>query len=164
MPRPISSRLRAALQAGQTDEVISLLLTLTHPSFAVPIRVTDNGAELVSGGQTFVHFPFQVTLAGDTENTPAVKLSFDGTDRTIIEEIRGTNGDPIQVELSIVLASTPDTIEAGPSIFSLRNITSDAGTVTGDLRLEEILTEPYPADSFSPSRFPGCFGLASTQT
>lgn len=164
MPRPISARFRAAMQAGQTDEVISFLLTLRHPSFLVPVRVTDNGEDLVSGGETYVHFPFQITLAGETESSPTVKLSIDGTDRKIIQEIRGTNGEPIQVELSVVLAATPDVIEAGPSFFKLRNVTYDAGTVSGDLRLEELLTEPYPTDSFSPSRFPGCFGLASTQT
>lgn len=164
MPRPISSRMRAALQAGQTAEVISLLLTLTHPSFVAPIRVTDNGEDLVAGGQTYQQFPFQIDLPGDSENTPAVRLSIDGIDRRIIQAIRETDGEPISVELSVVLAATPEVIESGPYLFKLRNVTFDASTVQGELRYEDIMNEPFPADSFSPSRFPGCFGLASTET
>ncbi len=165
MPRPISSRMRVALQAGQTDEVISLLLTLTHPSFVAPIRVTDNGEDLVAGGQTYQQFPFQIdNIPGDSENLPSVRLSIDGIDRRIIQAIRETDGEAISVELSVVLASTPDVIESGPYVFKLRNVTFDASTVQGELRYEDIMSEPFPADSFSPSRFPGCFGLASTET
>lgn len=164
MPRPISSRMRAALQAGQTAEVISLLLTLTHPSFVAPIRVTDNGEDLVAGEHTYQQFPFQIDLPSDSENTPSVRLSIDGIDRRIIQAIRETDGEPISVELSVVLAATPEVIESGPYLFKLRNVTFDASTVQGELRYEDIMNEPFPADSFSPSRFPGCFGLASTET
>lgn len=164
MPTSISQRFREALQASETDEVISILLTLTHPSFAAPIRVTDNGEDLTSGGEVYTRFPFQVTTPGDTDAATSVRLSIDGTDRRIIQEIRGTNYEPIKVDLAVVLASTPDTIEVGPYSFLLRNVSYTASTVDGELQFEDILNEPYPADSFTPSRFPGCFGLASTQT
>ena len=164
MPRTLSDRMRQALQAQETDEVISILLTLTHPNFAAPIRVTDNGEDLTSNGDVYTSFPFQVTTPGDSETATTVRLSIDGTDRRIIQEIRGTNYEPIKVDLCVVLAATPDLIEIGPYSFTLRNINYTATTVDGDLQFEDILNEPYPADSFTPSRFPGCFGLASTQS
>lgn len=156
--------MREALQAQETDEVISFLLTLSHPSFAAPIRVTDNGEDLTSNGEVYISFPFQVTTPGDSEAATSVRLSIDGTDRRIVTEIRGTNYEPIQVDLCVVLAATPDLIEIGPYSFKLRNISYTAATVEGDLEFEDINNEPYPTDSFTPSRFPGCFGLASEQT
>lgn len=61
------------------------------------------------------------------------------------------------VTLSLVMASTPDTIEAGPFTFNLREVEYDAEFVSGNLLFEDILNEPFPADSFTPARFPGLF-------
>lgn len=61
------------------------------------------------------------------------------------------------VDLSVVLASSPSTIEAGPYRFTLRDVMYDAAIVEGTMRFEDVLNEPYPADSFTPARFPGLF-------
>jgi hypothetical protein len=56
-----------------------------------------------------------------------------------------------------VLADTPDMVEAGPFAMTLSEADYDAGQVTGILVFEDILSEPFPGDSFIPSTHPGLF-------
>jgi len=50
-----------------------------------------------------------------------------------------------------------DTIDASWPEFQLTNISYNATTITGTLRLETLESEPYPAGSFTPGYFPGLF-------
>lgn len=162
MPRNLSSTARRAVFAQQTGEVLVHLLTLSHPSLPVPIRVTDNAEDVVSLGTTYQHFPFEATLPDETdEGVPEVSLSICNADRAIVRAVRELQGDAMTAELRVVLADSPDVTEAGPYTFSLRDIEYDAAVVRGKLRFEDLLNEPYPCDEFTPTRTPGVFGLGA---
>ncbi len=51
----------------------------------------------------------------------------------------------------------PYSVEAGPYIFSFRNITYTAFKVQGALSYEDILNQPYPKQKFTPNKFPAAF-------
>jgi hypothetical protein len=158
MPRTLSSTARRAIFAQETGEVFLLLLTIAHPQLAEPIRVVNNNEDVVSGGVTFQRFPFELALPPETEEAPpTVSLRIANADRQIVQAVRALAGDAMTVDVSVVLASSPDTIEAGPYRFTLRDVSYDAAIVEGTLRFEDVLNEPYPADSFTPARFPGLF-------
>lgn len=143
--------------AAQTSEAFVLLLTFAHPDLAVPIRVCNAGDTLWSGGFEFPHFPFEFELPGEVEGAPpTVRLRICNVDRSIVEAIRSIQSPPT-VTLSLVMASSPDTIEAGPFEFTLRDATFDAIIVEGGLAYQDVLNEPFPADQFSPTRTPGIF-------
>lgn len=148
---------RRAVFAPETGECFALLLTISHPTLAMPIRVCNAGDTLWSGGFEFPHFPFEFDLPPEIEGAPpTVRLRICNVDRSIVEAVR-TIQSPPTVTVSMVLASTPDTIEAGPFEFLLRDATFDAIVVEGGLAYQDILSEPYPADLFSPTRTPGIF-------
>lgn len=158
MPRSLSSVARAAVFAQQTGEVFVLLLELEHPQFSEIVRVSSDNLPTISGGYTFSPFPFEITLPDESEEAPPrVTLKIDNVDRRITQEIRRVYGDPVTVRLRVVLASSPDTIEAGPFEFSLREIEYDSRSISGVLMFEDLLNESFPADSFTPARFPGLF-------
>ncbi len=150
--------LEAEVYKQETGEAFLVLLTISHDDLAQPIRVVNNQENITSNGNLFVAFPFEIELPGSGGNSlPEVTLRIDNVDRQIVQAIRSISGAPT-VTLEVIMASTPDVIEAGPYEFTLRNATYDALAVEGRLQFKDILNEPYPADSFTPSGFPGLFG------
>ena len=157
MSRTLSSTLKAAVYGQETDEVLVVLIEIDHADLANPIRVCSNAGDVVSNGNTFVAFPFELTLPDDQDNAaPRASLRIDNVDRQIVQAIR-TIGSPPSVRIMVVLASDPDTIEADWDGFTLRVASYDALTVAGEILTDAFEDEPYPAASFTPGRFPGLF-------
>lgn len=158
MARPVSAAFRRAVQARETDEAFLLLLTLTHPSLPTAIRVVNDGVDHVIGLETFQRFPFQVTLAPEVEDQPPrAQLEICNVDRQIVTALRSVSGDPITVEISMVMASSPTVVEAGPYRFQLRDTSYDAMVVSGTLTYEDILNRPFPPRTMTPAAAPGLF-------
>ena len=159
MSRSTSSTLRQAVFAEETGKVFLLLLTIQHADIGSPdtLYFVDNFENVTSGGHTYTAFPFTIDLPGDSDDElPRVQLTIDNVDRSIVEAIRNLGGAPT-VTLSVVLSSSPNTIEAGPFEMKMRNAEYDSLVVTGDLQSDDILNEPYPGDAFTPQNFPGLF-------
>jgi hypothetical protein len=87
---------------------------------------------------------------------PNVTLSIDNVDRQIVNAVRALTGPPT-VTVSVVLASSPNTIEAGPYQMTLRDASYDSLVVSGTLSVEDMMNEPYPVDLMTPANFPGLF-------
>jgi hypothetical protein len=156
MPRQLSTRGAAAVTAENSSEVMLHLLEINHDMLAEPIYVVNNFEDIVSNGNTYIAFPFDIALPDESDAPPQVQLQIDNVDRSIIQVLRGL-ATPATVTLKLVLASTPDTIEAGPFTLLLRNIEFDNQTITGTLMPEDILNAPYPYQIFSPTTHPGLF-------
>lgn len=158
MARELSVTAKQAVYATQTGEVFLVLLELSHPQMAEPIRVTSDGIATVVDGVTYQPYPFQIAMPPDADDAPPrVQLAIDAIDRSIIQAVRGLSGEPITVRQWVVLASSPSTVEAGPFEFKMREVEYDAYTVTGSLQYADLVGEPYPADLFAPSTTPGVF-------
>lgn len=156
MARSLSSVLREAVQAPETGLVIACLLTLDHPDFAAPIRVNDSGQDITSRGFPFVQFPFVYTLPDDVDDRPPrLTLTVCNVDLAIGTAIREVSGEPITVTMELVTADDPDTVQAGPLVFELRETETSALTVSGTLQFADLFNEPFPADSMSRSLFTG---------
>lgn len=148
--------LRSAFES-ETDEVWLALLTISHSTLEQPIRVVNNTVDVTSNGETFQAFAFDLLLPDDEQDSPAIaRLEIDNVSLEIIQSVRLMN-TPASVLIQIIRHSLPDTIEVSLPDFSLRNVSWDAQTVTGDLVLEDFVQEPYPAGTFTPAGFPGAF-------
>lgn len=158
MPRTLSSVAREAIFAAQTGEAFLVLLTLSHPDLADPIRVTSDSVNTVSGGNTFQRFPFTIGIPDEPEDVPpSARLEIDNVSREIIAAVQTVTGPPIAVRIEVVTASTTNTVECGPYDMILQDVSGNALTVGGTLTFENILNEPFPAGEFTPTDFPGCF-------
>jgi hypothetical protein len=157
MSRNVSATARQAVYEAETGEAFLILLTLEHVDLSAPIRVSSDGVDTVSNGNTFTAFPFRLCLPEDSdERPPRAKLQIDNVDRQIVLAVRSVTG-PISVKMEIVLASDPDTVEASFPDFELRDVSYDALVVEGELSLESFLREPFPAGRFTPGDFAGIF-------
>lgn len=158
MPRPLSQLARATINAQETGEVFVMLLTLHHDTLQAPIRVCDDNVNLVSRGNTFVAFPFELAIGSDNDETPVrPKLTIQAVDRQIIQAVRRATS-PVRCDVEVVLASQPDVVEIAETGFVLREVTISATTIVGELSYDDLLNDPYPADEIGPALFPGVFG------
>ena len=156
-PRLLSATARAAISAQETGEVFLILITIAHAELTPTLYFVNNMENIVSRGNTYLGWPFQLALPEEREDTvPTVQLRIDNVDRRIMEGIRMLSDAPT-VSLEVILASEPDTVEAGPFAFSLRGVEYDALIIQGTLSPEDILNEPAVAFTFSPRFFPGLF-------
>jgi hypothetical protein len=157
MPRSVTLTARQALYAQETGEAFLVLLTMDHADLGAPIRVSSDAVDTVSRGNTFLAFPFQLSLPDDTDDRPPrARLTIDNVDRTIVQTLRQISSAPT-VLIEVVRGADPNTVEAAFPDFELSNASYDVLTVQGDLTLESFLREPYPAARFTPAGFPGLF-------
>lgn len=158
MSRTVSLPFMQAAFAQETGEAPVILITIDHASLGTPIRVAGYDVDIVSNGDTYVAFPFEITLPTDLEEgAPRAKLSIDNIDRSIVIAIRTASGLPPTCTMQIVLASTPNTVEASFPSFTMRNVSYSAETVEAELVLDALTSEPFPAGKFRQGAFPGIF-------
>lgn len=142
--------------AEATDQVWLTLITLDHDTLSDPIRVCSNNENITSDGHLFVAWEFDILLPGEDPDSPSsARLSIGNIDPLIIRTLREISSPP-QITIQVVLAATPNVLEAEFVGLVLRNASYDAGKISGDLVFEEILTEPV-ATTMTPAMFPGLF-------
>lgn len=143
--------------AQETGACPIVLLEISHASMTAPLRITSAGADVVSGGETYVFLPFEIELPADTDDTlPQVTLRIDNVGREMGETIRTLPGAPI-VRIAIVLSEAPDVLEVPWMEFRLTSAEVDAATVAGTLSWESLLSEPACCDAYTPVSHPGLF-------
>jgi hypothetical protein len=148
---------REAIFSQQTEEVFILLIEISHPTLPDDIRVCSGGRNITIGENLYVYYPFDITLPDDiAENVSRAKLIISNISRDLISAIRGMASSPI-INVKMVLASDPTVTEIAFEGFKLVTVDYNALTITGDISVEDFLTEPVQGDSFVPSQFPGLF-------
>lgn len=153
----ISNAVKAALFKQETEEVFLVLLTIDHPELSNPIRLVNNTEDITSNGNLFTAFPFKIVMPlADPNSQPRASIEVDNIDRQIVTAIRTITSSPT-VTLQVIMASAPNTIEVEFTDFKLQDTSYNGFTVSGTLSMENYLLEPYPADQFVPSNFPGIF-------
>lgn len=157
MPRNLSAGAKAALFANESGQAAIQLITISHALLAVPIRLARNTENIISNGNTFVPFAFDITPPAEEEDRlTGSKLAIDNTDRTILTALGGLDSAPT-VTLEVVASDTPDEHLGGPWDFTWRVTTYNPRTIVGDLQFEDLLNAVYPKDAFTPSYFDGMF-------
>ncbi len=160
MSRSLSTLFKTMSNASETGEVLLALVTIDSPSIVGgPLRVVQDLQNITSNGNLYTAFPFEIRLAGDSDEGPAkITLSIDNIDRTMAAAIKGIPpSTPPSVTVEIVIASQPDTVEITLSNLKLKNVTGDAFRIDGELWMDEEDLLPFPEGSFTPPYFPGLF-------
>ena len=152
-----SSNYDQAAFAHETSEVLLTILELVSVDLAVPLRVVNNSEDIVHLGDTYQAFPFFVKKPTNLPNEmPRAELSICNVDQQIVEAVRDVD-TPLTVTITQILASSLNTIEDGPYTLVLRDVAYNYGVVSGSLEVDDILNEPYPADTYDPVVAPGLF-------
>lgn len=167
MSRTVSLTFREAIFAQETGEQPLVLITLSHPSFTIPLRLCTSPVErfsvvplrygVTSRGNQYTFVPMSLVLPDDSgDKAPTARLVTDNDDREIVKVIRSLSTVPTGT-LEVVLASSPDLVEAQFPDFDVKDIHYDAETVSLEFSMTSLEDEPYPAHTFNPAYFPGLF-------
>lgn len=142
----------------ETAEVFLVCMRINHSSFISPIRIVNNTEEVVRTEGVYQPFAFTLILPSDTEDDiPSVTVQFDNIDSMITDAIRVIDGRP-SVSFDVVLASSPNTVEAGPYNFVAVDSQYNSKTVNCVLGFEEdILNQSVPKGVYNPANSPGLY-------
>ncbi len=155
--RSLSATAVAALMGSSTGEIFLALLTIDHADLSVPFRLVNNTEDVTSGGDLYTAYPFEIKFpTEDGDTISSVNIQLDNVDQLLIPTIRSLQSEP-SVQVEIILASSPDTIEAGPWEYLMRGARYNSQGITAELTFEPILQEAFPKDIMSPKVFPGLF-------
>lgn len=156
--REVSPTALQAMLAQETAEVFVPCLTIDHPDLPAPLRLAYNSEPLMRAAGEYRPYGFRINLPRQTEDeTPALEVQVDNTDLEVNDAIRQLSGQP-KVVFEVVLASSPDTVEAGPFEMSLQQATANAQTITGTLGYElDIFAQQVPGQQYVPTNSPGLF-------
>ncbi len=158
MPRAYSATLQRKHNATAGDEVARILLEISNPALAQPIRVVNDSDDLVHLGNTFVAYGFDCELPDDTQGKlPRARLVIDNAGEDLTQWLEASRGGcGTSVHFMQVLRSAPDTIEWEITL-DLTNVEVDWVTVAGELGFEDLMNRPAVAVSYRPSTAPGLF-------
>ena len=104
MPRIISPSFRRSLEEPRSADYPIVLLEITHPSLTQPIRVANDIVSYIFEGDTYIGFPFEFEIVGDTDQVPRGQLRIQNVDRRLSEAILELTSPP-RVDLLIFASS-----------------------------------------------------------
>ncbi len=155
----VTQQTRKALFHSETSETFVCLVTISHPDLDDDIRVCSNAQDITSRGNPYFAYPFKLQMPTQSvDQPPKAQIQIDNITPEIINTIRSITSSPT-ITFEIVRIGNLNAVEVEMPDFILNGVMYDALTITGDISVEQYLTEPYPAGAYTPGRFPGLFGL-----
>lgn len=170
--RRISLNQRLSLEEHSTDEIEVALFHIEHDELSEPVRLSTDNAERLSddpltygtrstfNGANPVSEPFQFVLVSadlpsDLEEAPAeASVVLENVTKGIADVLQMITTQAI-VDIAVVLASSPDQIEAEYKGLRLVRAEGDAAEITLFLSRQPIEEESFPSVRMTKQRFPG---------
>ena len=167
MTRPVSARMRDALEAPFSSEVLVFFATIDHPDFIAPIRVNSDLVDYSYNNAIYIGCGFALSLLTDDEALPKAQASIPNVDRRIGEAVLALRSAPsIKIELLSredfddstprQPIGTPIVEYSAPQLF-LANVTADASVMTADIVGFDLVNEPWPAIRSTHDRLPALY-------
>lgn len=160
MPNPMSSLFKKELFANQTGEVLVHLLEFNHDTLDDPIRVCDDNVEIVSNGDTYQPWQFEVIHPKEEPGgIPLGSLSIDTVDQSIYQMFADalSSSLPVSVTVSMVMASQPDTLLKAARTYLMFDVEGDDYQANCVLSSKVSGDQPLQTITYNPGDFPGLF-------
>ena len=172
--RRVSLNTRLAQDAVGSDVIYVALFEINHPELEKPIRLSTDNTERLSAdplyygtrstwrGANPVTDPYlwviaSVLLPSDQEDMPAAgTLILENLDAEMVRLVRSYK-DIATLHLAVVLADSPNLLEAEYTNMEIASTDIDAGEIVLSYGREEIEMEPFPAHRMTRNYYPGLF-------
>ena len=170
--RRLSLNARLALDAPASAEIEVALFVIEHPDLEAPIRLSTDNTERLSvdpliygtrsnwRGADPVTDPYlwivaSAVLPGDDDEAPAsARLVIENLDAGLGTLLRSFT-EPPMISMAVVLADSPDVIEAEWTGLQLASAEITAAEITLTLSRDEVELEPFPPGRMTRLNFPG---------
>lgn len=171
MSRRLSLNARLAHEEEFSAEIEVALFHITHPDLDAPIRLSTDNAVRISedpltygtisnwrGGSAanpYLWIIASAVLPGDAEDAPAqATLVLENLDAQMVGIVRSFT-TPATVSMAVVMADSPNLIEAEWTGLTITAADITAGEIALSLSRDEVELEPFPAGRMTKYRFPG---------
>lgn len=169
---PLDQAFRDAAYPQETGEVFATLITLEHADLPAPILLTDAGTDITYGADlvdangntaalagTYQSVAIEAIAPGQSDDQPRGSLRIPNVDMAIGAALDAIH-DPLQLTLTVVLASDTSVIVGGPHLsLELANVRGDALVVEGELTRPSLSVEPWPNRWIRASVYRAAFRL-----
>ncbi|EPX82105.1 hypothetical protein Salmuc_02473 [Salipiger mucosus DSM 16094] len=163
---------RTAHDAPISDELEIALFQVEHPDLAEPVRLSTDPTQRIStdplrygtrsswNGVDPTAEPYwfvlvSAELPGDQEDAPAAaSLVLENVSNDIAATLRSVT-TRATVHMAVVLAGSPDLVEAEYRGLVMVGAEGDAGEVVISITRQPIEEEPFPMMRMTKDRFPG---------
>lgn len=170
MSRTLSPSARRAMYGLESNDDLAVLLKLSGGGLDAPIYLTDNAVDrlsapadgeitygLTSGGIDHIFLPMTAALPTDSDDSDGSwQVEVHDVVREVVRELRQATG-PLSVDMSLVMVSEPDVVEAEFPDYKMSSFKYDAAAVTCQMGIPDDSIEPVVAFSFTENNFPGLF-------
>jgi hypothetical protein len=131
------------------------LLDIAHPDLTDTLRFVNSQTDVVSNGNTYHSFPFEIVLPDADGDVPQkASLRIDNISREVYAAIWALDPSP-SVIISVALSSQPDVIEYQTGRLYLNQVRADEMVLEGELIPLQYSRETWPGAVVNPARFPG---------
>lgn len=153
-----SNPARRNLLATSADEPFLVMIEITHPDLAIPVRVVNDVENITAQGNLYLACRFQITRPDDIgEQLPQARLSVDNIGRDLTEWLEYSGGGKgARCRIIQILRSDPDTFEFDITM-DLSGLSIDNAAVSGTLGFQNTLALPAVAVRYDPTTSPGMF-------
>lgn len=158
MPKAVTTTLRDRVMRTSSPEAPLVLLTITHPLLATPVRVVNDTQDIVSRSNNYVAIPFRVTWPDDQDRQmPRARLAVDNVGRELMAWLEASaGGTGATATLEQILPSTPDVVEIS-CVLDILSVTANVSEVSAELGFENIYAKPLVRLQYRPESHPGMF-------
>jgi hypothetical protein len=163
-----------AMFASETDEQLIMLLTIEDPDTtggAYNLYLADGFTNrlssttdqevvygVTSNSQEYTFIPMEITLPPEQDSgVGQCNITINYVTQEAITLIRTHLTKPALANIKLVLASSPNTIEAEFPKFYITSANYSSDSIKLELNMINYSLEPFPAYSFTPRYFPGLF-------
>jgi len=169
----LSPQALKAMFSTETDEQLITLLTIQDPSQPnTPIRLADSFTQrlnnlttddeviygVTSRGNDYLFLPLEISMPSEEEaGLGKCSITLNYVTKEAIQLIRKNLTSPTQATLELILASSPNTVEATFPGFFITAATYNAQSISLQLDMIDFNREPFPCYNFTPNYFPGLF-------
>jgi len=166
MPISVSNAFREIMFAENTDEWVAVLLELEHPQYVGTFRVTTAGHRLsefplkygiIHNSEEYIFVPMEFQLPADLDGgAHNARLVIENISRDLLVFIRSIQ-TPGKCTIKIISSINVNFVEREFPVLDIKGATWNAETITIEMGLNALDTEPIPADTFNPAGFPALF-------
>lgn len=139
-------------------EAVAQLVTIRSDGLDEPLNVTDWPGGLTSNGVDYVHYPFQLSWAGSSPDSPfgEGRLIIANVDQRI-EAAADAAEEPPAIDLSVVRVADPRVVERALMDARIASTDGDRTKATAVIRPRDFNMEPACAVNYTPATTPGMF-------
>ena len=152
MSRDISQVFANAMMQANTDEILLYLITVEHSSFPSTLRYVRHHTSVTSGGNTFQAAGFDISLPeDDSERVGVLRILFDNTDRSIVDQLEEISGPAPTLKLELALEDSPGVAGSTELVFegAWRSMNYSLRSVEVDVELlPDISGKIYPSHRY----------------